>query len=96
MHRVARKSHGVFVSARQMPRCAARAVVDADTIRLGDTRVRLRIRSDLKAELERLAKADWRSLANYLKLLLEAHVATMKADEPSVRLRGKGQRSPVC
>lgn len=43
-----------------------------------DAQIGFRVRSDLKAELERLAKADGRSLANYLERLFEAHVEAKK------------------
>lgn len=38
----------------------------------------LRIRPSLKTTLEKLAKADKRSLASYIELALEAHVAKAK------------------
>jgi hypothetical protein len=34
----------------------------------------------LKSELERLARADRRSLASYLEVLLEAHVAAKRKE----------------
>jgi hypothetical protein len=45
------------------------------------TQIGFRIKPSLKAGLEKLAKADGRSLANYLERLLEAHLeqATKKA-----------------
>ena len=46
-----------------------------------DAQIGFRIRSDLKAELERLARADGRSLANYLERLLDAHVEAKKKQE---------------
>jgi len=47
-----------------------------------DAQIGFRIRSDLKAELERLAKVDGRSLANYLERLLEAHVGSVRGKKP--------------
>jgi predicted DNA-binding protein len=46
-----------------------------------DAQIGFRIRSDLKAELERLAKADGRSLANYLERLFEAHLEAKRKQE---------------
>jgi hypothetical protein len=46
-----------------------------------DAQIGFRIRSDLKAELERMARADERSLTNYLEWLLDAHVAANKRQE---------------
>jgi hypothetical protein len=65
---------------------------DADGRR--DAQIGFRIRSDLKAELERLAKADGRSLANYLERLLDAHVEAKRqeAGGPGVRPRGTRKR----
>jgi len=49
-----------------------------------------RINSALKAELEGLARADRRSLASYLEILLEAHVEEAKK-EKSFREASKGK-----
>ena len=38
----------------------------------------IRVRPSLKAELERLAAADKRSVAGYVEIALEAHVAALK------------------
>jgi hypothetical protein len=49
----------------------------------GETRsapLGLRITPRLKAELEELAKADRRTLASYIELVLEAHVEAKKQD----------------
>jgi hypothetical protein len=46
-----------------------------------DAQIGFRVKSALKAELERLAKADGRSLANYLERLFEAHVDAKKKQE---------------
>ena len=43
-----------------------------------DAQIGFRVNSALKAELERLARADRRSLASYLEILLEAHVKQTK------------------
>lgn len=43
-----------------------------------DAQIGFRINHVLKAELERLARADRRSLASYLEILLEAHVEEAK------------------
>lgn len=37
-----------------------------------------RVRPTLKSDLERLAKADSRSLASYLEVVLQAHVEAKK------------------
>jgi hypothetical protein len=50
-----------------------------------DAQIGFRIKPSLKAELERLAKADRRSLASYLEILLEAHVADAKRKEGKKR-----------
>jgi predicted HicB family RNase H-like nuclease len=65
--------------------------MNEETIGRRDAQIGFRIRSDLKAEIERLARADGRSLANYIERLLDAHVETMKGGEKDglgVRLRG--------
>jgi hypothetical protein len=46
-----------------------------------DAQIGFRVRSNLKSELERLAKAERRTLANYLELLLEDHVEIKKKQE---------------
>jgi hypothetical protein len=49
----------------------------------GETRVAplgLRLRPGLKAELQKLALADHRSLASYVELLLEAHVEAKRRE----------------
>ncbi len=38
----------------------------------------LRIRPELKEELERFARADRRSMASYVEIVLEEHVAAKK------------------
>jgi hypothetical protein len=38
----------------------------------------IRVRPSLKAELERLAAADKRSVAGYVEIALEAHVAALQ------------------
>ena len=43
-----------------------------------DAQIGFRVNSALKTELERLARADRRSLASYLEILLEAHVEQAK------------------
>ena len=43
-----------------------------------DAQIGFRVNSALKTELERLARADRRSLASYLEILLEAHVKQTK------------------
>jgi len=43
-----------------------------------DAQIGFRVNSALKTELERLARADRRSLASYLEILLEAHVEEAK------------------
>ena len=43
-----------------------------------NTQIGFRVRPALKADLEQLAKADGRSLANYLERLLEVHVEQAK------------------
>jgi len=43
-----------------------------------DAQIGFRINHVLKAELEKLARADRRSLASYLEILLEAHVEEAK------------------
>jgi len=39
-----------------------------------DVQIGFRAKASLKAELERLAKSDRRSLASYLEIVLEQHV----------------------
>jgi hypothetical protein len=46
---------------------------------LRNASVGLRIKPSLKAELERLAKADKRTLASFIEIALEEHVAARKA-----------------
>ena len=46
-----------------------------------DAQIGFRINSALKAELEGLARADRRSLASYLEILLEAHVEEAKKEK---------------
>ena len=41
----------------------------------------IRVRPSLKAELERLAAADKRSVAGYVEIALEAHVAALKSGQ---------------
>lgn len=53
--------------------------MDADETR--DAQIGFRVKPSLKAELERLAKADHRSLANYLEVLLAAHIEAKKKQE---------------
>jgi hypothetical protein len=52
-----------------------------------DAQIGFRVRSDLKAELERLARADHRTLANYLERLLEAHVAAHRQEGKKPKAR---------
>jgi hypothetical protein len=40
-----------------------------------------RVRPSLKADLERLARADRRSLASYLEVVLETHVEAKRAEQ---------------
>lgn len=44
-----------------------------------DTSVNVRLTSELKAELQKLASADARKLSAYIELVLSAHVAAAKA-----------------
>ena len=53
-----------------------------------DAQIGFRVRSELKTELERLAKADHRTLANYLELLLEAHVEAKRQEAKKPKARG--------
>jgi hypothetical protein len=48
-----------------------------------DAQIGFRVNSALKTELERLARADRRSLASYLELLLEEHVKKCRNDKAS-------------
>jgi len=50
-----------------------------------DTSVNLRITSELRAELQRLADADGRKLSGYIVRLLELHVHDQGADKPKGR-----------
>jgi hypothetical protein len=43
-----------------------------------DAQIGFRVHHALKEELEKLARADRRSLASYLEILLEAHVEQSK------------------
>ena len=43
-------------------------------------RIGFRVRPSLKAELERLAKQDRRTLASYLEIALEAHVEAKRKE----------------
>ena len=52
-----------------------------------DAQIGFRIRSDLKAALERLAKTDGRSLANYLERLLDAHVEAKRHEGKKSKTR---------
>jgi predicted DNA-binding protein len=52
-----------------------------------DAQIGFRVRSELKSELERLAKADGRSLANYLERLFEAHVEAKRQDGKKPKTR---------
>jgi hypothetical protein len=54
-----------------------------------DAQIGFRINSGLKAELERLARADRRSLASYLEILLENHVKSCRGETP------RGTKKPV-
>jgi predicted transcriptional regulator len=58
--------------------------------------VSFRIRADIKDTLQKLAKADRRSLSSYIELALEKHILTEQLDDqgsPSIRLRGtRGKR----
>lgn len=44
-----------------------------------DTSVNVRLTSELRAELQRLADADDRKLSAYIERVLQAHVAAMKS-----------------
>jgi hypothetical protein len=46
-----------------------------------------RVRPSVKAELERLAKAERRPLSNYLEVLVEEHV---EAKRQEAKKKGKG------
>jgi hypothetical protein len=50
-----------------------------------DAQIGFRVRAHLKAELERLANAEHRTLANYLEMLLEAHVAAAAKQQEAKR-----------
>jgi predicted DNA-binding protein len=52
-----------------------------------DAQIGFRVRSELKSELERLAKADGRSLANYLERLFEAHVDSKRQEGKKPKTR---------
>jgi hypothetical protein len=45
-----------------------------------DAAVGLRMTSALKADLEKLAEADDRTLASYIERILREHVASLKAE----------------
>ena len=42
----------------------------------------VRATTELKEELERLAREDKRSISNYVALVLEQHVAAKQQDQP--------------
>lgn len=43
-----------------------------------DDRILVRVRGDLRRAIERLAEKDRRTLSDYVRILLEDHVATRK------------------
>jgi mRNA-degrading endonuclease RelE of RelBE toxin-antitoxin system len=47
----------------------------------------IRVKPSVKAELERLAKAQHRPLSNYLQVLLEEHIEAKKQE---AKKKGKG------
>jgi len=55
--------------------------MSVESDRRRDAQIGFRIRSDLKAALEQLAKSDGRSLANYLERVLDAHVEAKRKQE---------------
>ncbi len=48
-----------------------------------------RVGPELKAELQKLAKADRRELSVYVRLALEDHVAARKAESPRATSKRK-------
>jgi predicted DNA binding CopG/RHH family protein len=65
--------------------CGATGVPDTARHMKRDTSVNLRITSELRAELQRLADADGRKLSGYIVRLLELHVHDQGADKPKGR-----------
>jgi len=47
--------------------------------------ISFRIRADIKEALERLAKADKRSLSAYIELALEGHIEAVRGKKPKAR-----------
>ncbi len=45
--------------------------------------ISFRIKEEIKEQLERLAKADKRSLSQYIELALEAHIEQRKKERPA-------------
>jgi predicted transcriptional regulator len=54
-----------------------------------DTSVNVRLTSDLKEKLQRLADRDSRKLSAYIELVLVAHVASAKISGEEVAARKK-------
>jgi predicted transcriptional regulator len=54
-----------------------------------DTSVNVRLTSDLKEKLQRLADRDSRKLSAYIELVLAAHVASAKTSDEEVPARKK-------
>jgi predicted transcriptional regulator len=50
-----------------------------------DTSVNVRLTSELRDELQRLAEANRRTLSDYIRLLLEEHVEAQKAEAETDR-----------
>jgi predicted transcriptional regulator len=50
-----------------------------------DTSVNVRLRSEVRDELQRLADANKRTLSDYIRLLLEEHVEAQKEREAPAR-----------
>lgn len=51
------------------------------------TPISFRIREDIKAELQRLAAEDRRSLSSYIELALEGHLQRIKAEASAQQKR---------
>jgi len=54
-----------------------------------DTSVNVRLTSELRLKLQRLADADGRKLSNYIERILSAHVQRMD-DREKARAKGAG------
>jgi predicted transcriptional regulator len=57
------------------------------------TSVNVRMTDDLRGELQRLADAHKRTLSDYIRLTLEAHVEAQQHDRPHDAGKGKRDRS---